>query len=59
MWYVWGENIIEGIPRRGYESIVKMDVKEVGWEGVDWFDVADGRDKWRAVVNVAMNLGVT
>ena len=36
-----------------------MDVKGIGWEGVEWFDVADGRDEWGAVVNVAMNIGVT
>jgi hypothetical protein len=59
MWYLWGENFLEGRPRRGCESIVKMDVKEVGWEGFDWFDAADGMDKWRAVVNVAMNHGAT
>jgi len=59
MWYLWGENFVEGRPRRGCESITKMDVKDIGWGGVDWFDLADGRDKWRAVVNVAVNLGVT
>jgi hypothetical protein len=48
-----------GRPKRGCEGIIKMDVKEVEWEGVDWFDLADSGDSWRAVVNVAMNLGVT
>ena len=56
MWYLWGENFVEGRPRCGYESIIKMDVKEVEWEGVEWFD---GRDEFRAVVNVAVNRGVT
>jgi hypothetical protein len=59
MWYLWGENSVAGRPRRDCESIIKMDVKEIGWEGVDWCDLADGRVEWRAVVNVAMKLGVT
>jgi hypothetical protein len=35
-----------------------MDLQEVGWEGVDWIDMAQGRDRWRAVVNAVMNLRV-
>jgi len=30
-----------------FENIIKMDVKEPVWEGVDWFDLADGRDEFR------------
>jgi hypothetical protein len=33
----------------------KMDLVEVGWGGVDWIDLAQDRDKWRALVNVVMN----
>ena len=36
-----------------------MDVKEIGWEGVDWIDLAQDRDKWQAVVNTVKNLQVT
>jgi hypothetical protein len=30
---------------------IKMDLQEVGWEGVDWIDMAQDRDRWRAFVN--------
>jgi hypothetical protein len=35
-----------------------MVLVDVGWGGVDWIDLAQGRDKWRALVNVIMNLWV-
>jgi hypothetical protein len=35
-----------------------MDLVEVGWGGVDWIGLAQGRDKWRALVNSVLNLGV-
>jgi hypothetical protein len=35
-----------------------MDLGEIGWGGVDWTDLAQGRDKWRALVNAVMNLRV-
>jgi hypothetical protein len=37
---------------------IKMDLREIGWVGVDWIDLAQGRDQWRALVNTAMKLGV-
>ena len=36
-----------------------MDPPEVGWEGVDWIDLAQGRDRWRALVSAVMNLRVS
>jgi hypothetical protein len=33
-----------------------MDLREIGWEGVDWLHLAQGGDQWLAVVNMAMNL---
>jgi hypothetical protein len=30
----------------------------VGWEGMDWIDMAEDRDRWRAVVSAVMNLRV-
>jgi hypothetical protein len=36
-----------------------MDLKEVGWGSVDWIDMAQDRDRWRAVVSAVMNLRVT
>jgi hypothetical protein len=47
-----------GRPRRGWEDNSKIDFKEVGWEGVGWSYLAEGKDKWRAVVNAVLNLGI-
>jgi len=38
---------------------IKIDVQEVEWGDVDWIDPAQDRDRWRAVVNVVMNLRVS
>jgi hypothetical protein len=38
--------------------IIKMVLQEVEWEGVDWIDMAQDRDRWRAFVNAVMNLRV-
>jgi hypothetical protein len=32
-----------------------MDLREIGWGGMDWIDLAQDRDQWRALVNTAMN----
>jgi hypothetical protein len=45
-----------GRPKHRWEDNIKMDLQEVGWKGVDWIDMAQNRDRWRAVVNVVMNL---
>ena len=37
---------------------IKMDFQEVGW-GMDWIDLAQDRDKWRALVNAVANLLVS
>jgi hypothetical protein len=37
---------------------IKMGLREVGWGGVDWIDLAQDRDQWRALVNTVMNLQV-
>jgi hypothetical protein len=47
-----------GRPKRRWENNIKMDFQEVGWGGMDWIDVIQNRDRWRAVVNAVMNLGV-
>jgi hypothetical protein len=47
-----------GRPRRRCVENVKMDVREIGWDGMDWTDLAQGRDHWRALVNTVMNLRV-
>jgi hypothetical protein len=48
-----------GRPRRRWVDNIKTDLREIGWDGVDWIDLAQDRDQWRAVVNTVMNLGVT
>jgi hypothetical protein len=35
---------------------IKMDVREIGWGGMDWIDLADDRDQWRVLVNTVTNL---
>jgi hypothetical protein len=47
-----------GKPRRRWEDNIKTDIQEVGSEGVDWIDMAQDRDRWRALVNAVMNLRV-
>jgi hypothetical protein len=47
-----------GRPRRRWEDNIKMDLQEVGWEGMDWIELADDRDRWRTLVNAVMNLRV-
>jgi hypothetical protein len=47
-----------GRPRRRWENSMTMDLKEIGWEGVDWMHLAQERDQWRALINTVMNLRV-
>ncbi|KAJ4448523.1 hypothetical protein ANN_10541 [Periplaneta americana] len=45
-----------GRPRRRWEDNIKMDLREVGYDGRDWINLAQDRDQWRAYVRAAMNL---
>jgi hypothetical protein len=47
-----------GRPRRRWEDNIKMDIQEVGCDGVDWFELAQDRDGWWTLVNAVMNLRV-
>jgi hypothetical protein len=46
------------IPRRRWVNNIKMDLREIGWDGMDWIDLAQNRDQWKALVNTVMNLRV-
>jgi hypothetical protein len=45
-----------GRPRRRWVDNIKMDLREIGWDGMDWIQLAQDRDQWRALVNTVMNL---
>jgi hypothetical protein len=47
-----------GRPRRRWEDNINMDLREIGWSGMDWIDLAEDGDQWRALVNTVMNLWV-
>jgi hypothetical protein len=47
-----------GRPRRRWVDTIKMDLREIGWDGVDWIELAQDRDQWRVLVNTVMNLRV-
>jgi hypothetical protein len=47
-----------GRPRGRWVDNIKMDLREIGWDGIDWIDLAQDRDQWRALVNTVMNLRV-
>jgi hypothetical protein len=44
-----------GRPRLRWEDDIKMDLQEVGCGGMDWIELAQDRDRWRALVNAVMN----
>jgi hypothetical protein len=47
-----------GRPRRKWMDNIEIDLREIGWDGIDWIDLAQNRDQWRALVNTVMNLRV-
>jgi hypothetical protein len=44
--------------RRRWEDNIRIDLREIGYGGMDWIDLAQDRDQWRALVNLVMNLWV-
>jgi hypothetical protein len=46
-----------GRPRHRWEDNIKMGLHVMGW-GIDWIELAQDRDRWRAVVNAVMNFRV-
>ena len=47
-----------GRPRHRWEDNIKMNLQEVGCVGMDWIELAQVRDRWRALVTVVMNFRV-
>jgi hypothetical protein len=47
-----------GGPRGDWVNNIKMDVREIGWGGMNWIHLAQDRDQWRALVSTVMNLRV-
>jgi hypothetical protein len=47
-----------GRPRRRWVNNIKMDLRETGWDGVDWIDMAQDMDQWRALVSTVLILRV-
>jgi hypothetical protein len=48
-----------GRPRRRWGDDIKMNLQEVTWGGMDWIDLVEAKDRWRARVNAVMNLRVS
>jgi hypothetical protein len=44
------------VPRHRLEGNIKMVLRYIGWGGIEWIDLAQDRDQWRALVNTVMNL---
>jgi hypothetical protein len=47
-----------GRARRRWVANIKIDLREIGWDGMDWIDLTQERDQWRSLVNTVMNLRV-
>jgi hypothetical protein len=47
-----------GRPKRMWVDNIKTDLREIGWDGMDWIDLAQDIDQYRALVNTVFNLRV-
>jgi hypothetical protein len=45
-----------GRPRHRWMDNINMNLREIGWDGMDWIELAHDRDQWRALVNTVMKL---
>jgi hypothetical protein len=48
-----------GRPKRRWVDNMKIDLREMGWDAVDWIDMAQVRDQWGSHVNTVLNLRVS
>jgi hypothetical protein len=53
------DEVMGGWRKQHNEELHKTDLKEIGWDGMDWIDLAQDKDQWRALVNTVMNLWVS
>jgi len=70
MWHVWGEERVHAVVWRGslmgrghmegqgFGGMMILNRKVMGWEGMDWIDLAEDRKRWRALLDVVMNFRV-
>jgi hypothetical protein len=70
MWHAWERSVYKVLmekpegkrplvrPRRKWEDGIRMDLREISWGDVDWIQLAQDRDRWRALVTTVMNLRV-
>jgi hypothetical protein len=47
-----------GSPKRRCVDSIKIDLRMIGWDGMDWIDLAKDRDQWRALLSTVMKLRV-
>jgi hypothetical protein len=47
-----------GRPRRRWVGSLQIDLREIGWDGMEWIDLTQDSDQWRALVRAVMNLRV-
>jgi hypothetical protein len=52
------ENRPLGRPRRRWVDNINMDIREIEWGGLNWIDLVQGSDQWRALVNTVVNLRI-
>jgi hypothetical protein len=52
------ERRLLGRPRGRWENNIKMYLRGIGWGGTEWIELAQNRDRWRALVNTVMNLHI-
>jgi hypothetical protein len=57
-WESQKERETTGKTRRRWADNIKMDRREIGWDGVDWIDMVRDGDQWRALVNTVLSLRV-